>query len=259
MGPSGSGKSTLLNLVCGLDEPTSGSVKVEGVELSGLTDDARTRLRREKIGMIFQTFNLLPTLTALENVALPLRLQGLSKKEAEGRAAAMLGHVGLQSRVTHRPDEMSGGERQRVAIARALIFRPPLLLGDEPTGNLDSATGDEILRLLDEVQEEYQSTLLMVTHNAAAASCCSRIVTLHDGQIVEDVPAGHALAQRNRMIRALWQVASRQWRTHRLRVAMTTLGIALGRGGVFCDPHGERGAAGFADTDGGAAGGQIDA
>jgi putative ABC transport system ATP-binding protein len=192
MGPSGSGKSTLLNLVCGLDEPTSGSVKVDGVELSGLSDDARTRLRREKIGMIFQTFNLLPTLTALENVALPLRLQGLSKKEAESRAASMLSHVGLEPRMMHRPDELSGGERQRVAIARALIFRPPLLLGDEPTGNLDSHTGDEILRLLDELQQEYQSTLLMVTHNAQAASYCNRVVTLHDGRIVEDVPCGPA-------------------------------------------------------------------
>ena len=190
MGPSGSGKSTLLNLVCGLDEPTSGSVKVDGVELSGLSDDARTRLRREKIGMIFQTFNLLPTLTALENVALPLRLQGLSKKEAEGRASSMLSHVGLKGRVVHRPDELSGGERQRVAIARALIFRPPLLLGDEPTGNLDSHTGAEILSLLDELQQEYQSTLLMVTHNAEAAAYCHRVITLHDGEIVNDVPCG---------------------------------------------------------------------
>ena len=190
MGPSGSGKSTLLNLVCGLDQPTSGSVKVEGVELSGLSDDARTRLRREKIGMIFQTFNLLSTLTAIENVALPLRLQGLSKKDAEGRAAEMLSHVGLKSRVEHRPDEMSGGERQRVAIARALIFRPPLLLGDEPTGNLDSHTGDEILSLLDDLQQEYQSTLLMVTHNVQAANFCTRVVTLHDGEIVNDVPCG---------------------------------------------------------------------
>jgi putative ABC transport system ATP-binding protein len=184
-----------LNLVCGLDEPTSGSVKVEGVELAGLTDDARTRLRREKIGMIFQTFNLLPTLTALENVALPLRLQGLSKKEAEDRAASMLGHVGLNSRTIHRPDELSGGERQRVAIARALIFRPPLLLGDEPTGNLDSKTGAEILVLLDDLQQEYQSTLLMVTHNAEAAAFCNRIVRLHDGQIVEDVACGQAAAR----------------------------------------------------------------
>jgi len=190
MGPSGSGKSTLLNLVCGLDEATSGSVKVEGVELAGLSDDARTRLRREKIGMIFQTFNLLNTLTALENVALPLRLQGLSKKEAEAQASAMLAHVGLTRRIAHRPDEMSGGERQRVAIARALIFQPPLLLGDEPTGNLDSHTGDEILRLLDDLQQEYQSTLLMVTHNVVAANFCTRIVTLHDGEVVDDVPCG---------------------------------------------------------------------
>jgi putative ABC transport system ATP-binding protein len=192
MGPSGSGKSTLLNLVCGLDVPTSGSVKVEGVELSELTDDSRTRLRREKIGMIFQTFNLLPTLTAGENVALPLRLQGLSKHEAGQRAAAMLDRVGLKDRAVHRPDELSGGERQRVAIARALIFKPPLLLGDEPTGNLDSATGEEILRLLDDLHREYNSTLLLVTHNAQAASHCDRIVSLHDGQIVRDersVPA----------------------------------------------------------------------
>lgn len=188
MGPSGSGKSTLLNLVCGLDEATTGSVKVEGVELAGLSDDARTRLRREKIGMIFQTFNLLNTLTALENVALPLRLQGLPKKEAEDRAAAMLGHVGLKNRSAHKPDEMSGGERQRVAIARALIFKPPILLGDEPTGNLDSRTGDDILRLLDDLQQEYQSTLLMVTHNIEAANFCMRIITLHDGEIVSDVP-----------------------------------------------------------------------
>jgi putative ABC transport system ATP-binding protein len=192
MGPSGSGKSTLLNLVCGLDEPTSGSVKVEGVELSGLTDDARTRLRREKIGMIFQTFNLLPTLTALENVALPLRLQSISKKEAEARATSMLDRVGLTKRVVHRPDELSGGERQRVAIARALIFRPPLLLGDEPTGNLDSTTGNEILRLLDDLHQEYRSTLLLVTHNAEAASYCNRIVTLHDGHIVRDTNSRQA-------------------------------------------------------------------
>jgi putative ABC transport system ATP-binding protein len=193
-GPSGSGKSTLLNLICGLDEPTSGSVKIDGVDLSGLADDPRTRLRREKIGMIFQTFNLLPTLTAVENVALPLRLQGLAKKEAEQRAVSMLGRVGLKDRTDHRPDELSGGERQRVAIARAIIFRPPLLLGDEPTGNLDSATGGEILRLLDELQQEFKSTLLMVTHNTQAASYCNRIVTLHDGRIIQDERFEHAPA-----------------------------------------------------------------
>ena len=186
MGPSGSGKSTLLNLICGLDQPTSGSVRFEGAELSQLSDDKRTRLRREKIGMIFQTFNLLPTLTAIENVALPLRLQGLSRKEAEQRASAMLENVGLEGRNLHRPDELSGGERQRIAIARALIFKPPLLLGDEPTGNLDSASGEEILCLLDRLQKEYGSTLLLVTHNEQAANYCNRVVTLQDGRIVRD-------------------------------------------------------------------------
>lgn len=188
MGPSGSGKSTLLNLICGLDQPTSGSVRIEGVELSALNDNARTRLRREKIGMIFQTFNLLPTLTAVENVALPLRLQGRSRRDANDRAASMLARVGLLDRAAHRPDELSGGERQRVAIARALIFRPPLLLGDEPTGNLDSATGEDILNLLDELHGEYKSTVLLVTHNEQAVAHCDRIVTLHDGRILADKP-----------------------------------------------------------------------
>jgi putative ABC transport system ATP-binding protein len=186
MGPSGSGKSTLLNLACGLDVPTSGTVRVGGVELSSLSDDERTRLRREKIGMVFQTFNLLPTLTAVENVALPLRLQSLSRKDAERRALSMLERVGLQQRSLHRPDELSGGERQRVAIARALIFEPLLLLADEPTGNLDSATGEEILRLLDSLQQECKSALLMVTHNAVAAGYCHRIVNLRDGRISQD-------------------------------------------------------------------------
>jgi putative ABC transport system ATP-binding protein len=186
MGPSGSGKSTLLNLVCGLDQPTGGSVRIAGVELAGLNDDDRTRLRREKIGMIFQTFNLLPTLTALENVAFPLRLQGASRREAAQRATTMLERVGLADRIAHRPDELSGGERQRVAIARALIFRPPLLLGDEPTGNLDSATGEEILALLDDLHREYNSTVLLVTHNAQAAAHCDRVVSLRDGEIVAD-------------------------------------------------------------------------
>ena len=185
MGPSGSGKSSLLNLICGLDSPTSGTVSVAGVRLTDLNDDQRTRMRREKIGMIFQTFNLLPTLCAVENVALPLRLRGIRRKEAEYRAVAMLERVGLKTRITHRPDEMSGGERQRVAIARALIFSPPLLLGDEPTGNLDSATGEEILGLLDDLQKEFNSTLLLVTHNELAASFCDRVINLHDGQIVD--------------------------------------------------------------------------
>ena len=186
MGPSGAGKSTLLNLVCGLDEPTSGTLRVEGVDIAALNDDARTRLRREKIGMIFQTFNLLPSLTTTENVALPLRLQGLSKREAEQRANKMLERVGLTSRITHRPDQMSGGERQRVAIARALIFHPPLLLADEPTGNLDSKTGEEILSLLDDLHREFNTTILMVTHNEEAARHCDRVIRLRDGSIIKD-------------------------------------------------------------------------
>ncbi|HXC34128.1 MAG TPA: ABC transporter ATP-binding protein [Verrucomicrobiae bacterium] len=190
MGPSGSGKTTLLNLICGLDQPTSGSIKLEGIELAALDDDRRTRVRREKLGMIFQTFNLLPTLSALENAALPLRLQGLRKREAEGRAAAMLERVGLKVRAHHRPDEMSGGERQRVAIARALVFKPPILLGDEPTGNLDSATGVEILRLLDDLHREFNTTVLLVTHNDLAAAFCDRILTLRDGQFVKEVRTG---------------------------------------------------------------------
>jgi putative ABC transport system ATP-binding protein len=190
MGPSGSGKSTLLNLICGLDQPTSGSIKLEGIELAALDDDRRTRLRREKIGMIFQTFNLLPTLTALENAALPLRLQGLRRRETEERATAMLERVGLKIRAHHRPDELSGGERQRVAIARALVFRPPILLGDEPTGNLDSATGEGILRLLDDLHREFNTTVLLVTHNDLAAAFCDRVLTLRDGQFVREVRTG---------------------------------------------------------------------
>jgi putative ABC transport system ATP-binding protein len=143
-------------------------------------------MRREKVGMIFQTFNLLPTLTALENVALPLRLQGIAKRETERRAFPMLERVGLKERATHRPDELSGGESQRLAIARALIFHPPLLLGDEPTGNLDSATGEEILRLLDELHREQRCTLLLVTHNVSVADYCDRILTLRDGQIIKE-------------------------------------------------------------------------
>ena len=192
MGPSGSGKSTLLNLVCGLDEPSAGAIVIDGVNLAELDDDARTRLRREKIGMIFQTFNLLPTLTARENVALPLRLQGLSRKEAEKRATAMLGRVSLADRVTHRPDQLSGGERQRIAIARALIFEPPVLLADEPTGNLDSATGQEILELLDRLHSELNTTILLVTHNEEAARYCDRILRLRDGRVVREEKVAEA-------------------------------------------------------------------
>ncbi|HEY6328314.1 MAG TPA: ABC transporter ATP-binding protein [Blastocatellia bacterium] len=187
MGPSGSGKSTLLNLICGLDEPNSGIVRVGGVALSQLDDDTRTRLRLEKIGMIFQTFNLLPTLTALENTSMPLRLQGKNRRTAEQRAMEMLDRVGLKERLRHKPDHLSGGERQRVAIARALVFNPPLLLADEPTGNLDSETGEEILTLLDDLNYDLGTTILLVTHNEAAGAHCNRILSLRDGQIISEV------------------------------------------------------------------------
>jgi putative ABC transport system ATP-binding protein len=186
MGPSGSGKSTLLNLICGLDEATSGVVMFEGVDLSKLDDDSRTRLRREKIGMVFQSFNLMPTLSALENVSLPLRLQGIGKSDADRRGVAMLERVSLKHRAAHRPDELSGGERQRVAIARALIFEPPLLLADEPTGNLDSATGEEILTLLNDLHREYNTTILLVTHNELAAAHCERVLMMRDGKVVKE-------------------------------------------------------------------------
>jgi putative ABC transport system ATP-binding protein len=195
MGPSGSGKSTLLNLICGLDEPSSGMITIDGVNIAKLDDDARTRLRREKIGMIFQTFNLLPTLTALENVSLPLRLNGVSRREAEQRANAMLERVGLAERASHRPDEMSGGERQRSAIARALIFKPPVLLADEPTGNLDSRTGEEILALLDALHGEFNMTILMVTHNEEAARHCDRVIRLRDGKVVSTTAVKERLAE----------------------------------------------------------------
>lgn len=186
MGPSGSGKSTLLNIICGLDIPTSGKIYLDGSDFGQMIDDERTRLRREKIGMIFQTFNLMPTLNAIENVSLPLRLKGMRSRDSDRRAKEMLERVGLVARLDHRPDEMSGGERQRVAIARSLIFRPAILLADEPTGNLDSATGDDILHLLDDIHREYGTTIILVTHNEDAAHHCERRITILDGRIVED-------------------------------------------------------------------------
>lgn len=186
MGQSGSGKSTLLNIMCGLDRPTSGTVMFDGRDLAAMSDDDRTLLRREKIGMIFQTFNLMPTLNAVENVSLPLRLKGIGSGEASKRAEEMLSRIGLSGRARHMPDEMSGGERQRAAIARALIFDPPVLLADEPTGNLDSHTGDEILTLLDEIHRDMGTTIVLVTHNELAAGHCERRITLLDGRIVED-------------------------------------------------------------------------
>jgi len=186
VGPSGSGKSTLLNLMGGLDRPSAGAVLIDGQDLSGLGDDGLTRVRRDKIGFIFQFFNLLPTLTCLENVALPLHLRGWSRRKTAERARELLDLVQLGQRLEHRPDELSGGERQRVAIARALSVYPPILLADEPTGNLDTATGVEILKLMRDLHERLGATILVVTHDRAVAESCARTVTLRDGRIVGD-------------------------------------------------------------------------
>ena len=187
VGPSGSGKSTLLNLIGTLDKATSGRVILDGEDLSGLKDDDLTRVRRDKIGFIFQFFNLLPSLSCMENVALPLHLRGWSRIKARERATELLDLVGLAERTAHLPDELSGGERQRVAIARALSVYPPVLLADEPTGNLDSQTGTEILALIRDLHERLGATVLMVTHDMAVAESCPRTVALRDGHVVDDV------------------------------------------------------------------------
>ena len=186
MGPSGSGKSTLLNLIGGLDRPTAGEIRIDGENLSELSDDDLTRVRRDKIGFVFQFFNLLPTLNCLENVALPLHLRKWPRKKIEDRAKELLDLVQLSHRLEHLPDELSGGERQRVAIARALSVYPPILLADEPTGNLDTKTGQEILKLVDDLHARLGSTVLIVTHDLEVAERCSRTVALRDGHIVED-------------------------------------------------------------------------
>jgi putative ABC transport system ATP-binding protein len=187
IGPSGSGKSTLLNLVGGLDRPTSGEVRIDGEALAGLSDDRLTRVRRDKIGFIFQFFNLLPTLSCLENVGLPLHLRGWPRKQVDERARELLALVQLGTRMEHLPEELSGGERQRVAIARALSVYPPILLADEPTGNLDTRTGDDILALVRDLHARLGSTVIIVTHDMTVAASCPRTITLRDGRIVEDV------------------------------------------------------------------------
>ncbi len=186
MGPSGSGKSTLLHLMGGLDRPTSGDVLVEGRLIGQMADDEVTQFRRTRIGFVFQFFNLLPTLTALENVTLPFVLDGRGKAEADRRAALLLAKVGLEERGDHLPEAMSGGEIQRVAIARALAFNPPLLLADEPTGNLDSKTGQAILSLLRQINREDRCTIVMVTHSQEAASYGDRTLFVRDGRIEKE-------------------------------------------------------------------------
>jgi putative ABC transport system ATP-binding protein len=187
VGTSGSGKSTMLNLIGGLDRQTSGDIRIDGQSLSGISDDDLTRIRRDKIGFIFQFFNLLPTLSCLENVALPLHLRGWSRQKAHERAQELLDLVQLGKRMEHQPDELSGGERQRVAIARALSIYPPIVLADEPTGNLDTRTGAEILRLIHDLRDRLGATVLVVTHDSKVAESCRRTLTLSDGRIVNDL------------------------------------------------------------------------
>ena len=186
IGPSGSGKSTLLNLIGGLDQPTSGEIHIDGQSIARMTDDELTHLRREKIGFIFQFFNLMPSLTCLENVALPLHLRGWPKRKIEERSRELLDLVQLTHRLDHQPDELSGGERQRVAIARSLAASPPILLADEPTGNLDSHSGAEILNLIRSLHQKLNATILIVTHDAGVARSCSRTIAMSDARVVAD-------------------------------------------------------------------------
>jgi putative ABC transport system ATP-binding protein len=185
MGPSGSGKSTLMHLLAGLDRPTSGHVYIEGADVGALSDKALTRLRRDHVGFVFQAFNLLPTLTAEENITLPLNLAG--RKVDRSELNALIARVGLQDRRDHRPSELSGGQQQRVAIARALASRPTVLFADEPTGNLDSTSGAEVLAMLRETVEADGQTILMVTHDPKAATTADRVLFLADGRIVADL------------------------------------------------------------------------
>ncbi|SRR5579884_193827 len=184
IGPSGSGKSTLLGLIAGLDRPTAGSIKIDGVSLAALSEDDLARLRREKIGMIFQSFHLIPTLTALENVQVPLELRG--EVGADREALRLLEAVGLAHRKEHYPVQLSGGEQQRVAVARAYAARPSLLLADEPTGNLDSTNGARVMELLLQLHRDQGSTLILVTHDPALAARAERVLSLRDGRIVGD-------------------------------------------------------------------------
>jgi putative ABC transport system ATP-binding protein len=183
LGPSGSGKSTLLGLMAGLDEPTAGKVWLDGVDLATLDEDARARLRGEKVGFVFQSFQLIPTLTARENIQVPLELRGL---EAQRRADELLARVGLGDRGHHYPAQLSGGEQQRVALARAFSHRPRVLFADEPTGNLDAATGARVIELMAELNREAGTTLVLVTHDQGLAARAGRVIRLRDGEVVSD-------------------------------------------------------------------------
>jgi putative ABC transport system ATP-binding protein len=191
IGPSGSGKSTLLTMLGAIETPTTGSILLEGVDYATLGDDDRTLLRRRRIGFIFQAFNLLPTLTALENAALPLELDGVPEDEARQRAADQLAQVDLADRLGHLPSTMSGGQQQRVAVARALVIKPALVLADEPTGNLDSVASSQVMTLLRELVDNQHQTVVMVTHDLDIAAMADRVIRMRDGHIVNDeAPAG---------------------------------------------------------------------
>ena len=191
VGPSGSGKTTLLGLLAGLDEPTAGSVLLDGQDLFALTEDQRAGFRAERVGFVFQTFHLLPTLTALENVLVPLELRGGARGLSD-RAAGLLEHVGLGDRLDHYPAQLSGGEQQRVALARAFANRPRILFADEPTGNLDQETGATIVSMLEELNREARTTLVLVTHDLALAERAHRTIRLAGGRIVEDTGTADA-------------------------------------------------------------------
>jgi putative ABC transport system ATP-binding protein len=204
MGPSGSGKSTLLHLLGGIDVPSEGRVLLEGTDLASLTDDRRTLIRRRRLGFIFQTFNLLPTLTAEENVALPMELDGVSAADARRRAEAVLNLVGMSHRRGHVPSALSGGEQQRVAVARSLVIEPIMLLADEPTGNLDSTNGRQVTALLRKLVDESQQTIAMVTHDESVAAHADRIIRLRDGLVVSSddessTPLGRDLLVEDRL------------------------------------------------------------
>ncbi len=183
MGPSGCGKSTLLHILGGIDRPTGGDIELDGVQLSTLNEEAMTHVRRKKIGFVFQFFNLLPTLTVIENVALPLMLDGTSERQANVRAQELLTRVGLEARAAHYPAELSGGEMQRTAVARALITNPKLLLADEPTGNLDSENGKQVMQLLAELNRELNVTIILATHSDETADYTKRVMRMRDGLI----------------------------------------------------------------------------
>ncbi|MFL5842224.1 MAG: ABC transporter ATP-binding protein [Thermoleophilaceae bacterium] len=190
MGPSGSGKSTLMHILAGLDRPTSGSVVIDGRDITAMDDGELTQLRRDRIGFVFQFFNLVPVLNAEENMLLPLSIAG--KRPERQWVDQLMRAVGIEDRRTHRPSELSGGQQQRVAVARAMVSRPAVVFADEPTGNLDSKTTDEVLELLRRAVDEFGETVVMVTHDAHAASFADRIVVLNDGAVVHDGPAARA-------------------------------------------------------------------